>query len=506
MSIVKSFLEKGILISPEVIKDPLLLEKLSQIDDELLEQDVVIDKAFLSKAGLLSEPSSLGEDASKEATKETSNIKVLFSYNKPPGKISVNDFVVYFNKRFEALTSFLRQRKELQSVISISRVKTKRNSKDRVTTAGLVFDKSLTKTGKIVIKLEDTTGIIPVIVSDKYKEAYDMAKDLVLDEAIGVEGVCFSDALFANKIFIPDIPLTKELKKGPKEEYLALIGDPHFGSKKFLKKEFEDFIKWLNQEKGSPEQKEIASKVKYIIIIGDLVEGVGVYPNQEKDLEIKDIREQYKQFAEYLEQIPKHITIFACPGNHDAGRIAEPQPPLLHDFTKALQQIPNLMLLSSPSMINIGATKDFLGFDILLYHGYSLIYYSDHVESIRSSGGQKRPDLIMKFLLQKRHLAPTHTSNRYVPDADADPLIINKIPDFFITGHIHRVSVSNYKNVTLINASCWTGITEDQEKRGLENQPAKVPIINLKTREVKVINFLKSESEKPRPEESPKII
>lgn len=112
----------------------------------------------------------------------------------------------------------------------------------------------------------------------------------------------------------------------------------------------------------------------------------------------------------------------------------------------------------------------------------------------------------MKFLLQKRHLAPTHTSNRYVPDADADPLIINKIPDFFITGHIHRVSVSNYKNVTLINASCWTGITEDQEKRGLENQPAKVPIINLKTREVKVINFLKSESEKPRPEESPKII
>jgi len=273
-----------------------------------------------------------------------------------------------------------------------------------------------------------------------------------------------------------------------------------------LKKEFEDFIKWLNQEKGSPEQKEIASKVKYIIIIGDLVEGVGVYPNQEKDLEIKDIREQYKQFAEYLEQIPKHITIFACPGNHDAGRIAEPQPPLLHDFTKALQQIPNLMLLSSPSMINIGATKDFLGFDILLYHGYSLIYYSDHVESIRSSGGQKRPDLIMKFLLQKRHLAPTHTSNRYVPDADADPLIINKIPDFFITGHIHRVSVSNYKNVTLINASCWTGITEDQEKRGLENQPAKVPIINLKTREVKVINFLKSESEKPRPEESPKII
>jgi DNA polymerase II large subunit len=99
----------------------------------------------------------------------------------------------------------------------------------------------------------------------------------------------------------------------------------------------------------------------------------------------------------------------------------------------------------------------------------------------------------MKFLLQMRHLAPTHTSNLYTPDADIDPLVINKIPDFFITGHIHRVSVSNYKNITLINCSCWTDITEDQEKRGLQPQPARVPLVNLQTREIKVINFFKEE-------------
>ena len=125
----------------------------------------------------------------------------------------------------------------------------------------------------------------------------------------------------------------------------------------------------------------------------------------------------------------------------------------------------------------------------------SLIYYANNIESIRNAGGQKRPDLIMQALLKKRHLAPSHTSNLYVPDTESDPLVIENIPDFFITGHIHRVSVANYKNITLINGSCWTDITEDQEKRGLAPQPAKIPIINLKTREVKIINFFKKKTD-----------
>ena len=119
-----------------------------------------------------------------------------------------------------------------------------------------------------------------------------------------------------------------------------------------------------------------------------------------------------------------------------------------------------------------------------------MIYYADNIDSIRSKGGQKRADLIMKSLLQKRHLAPTHTSNLYIPDSEEDPLVISTIPDFFITGHIHRVSVTNFRNITMANCSCWTAITEDQEKRGILPQPAKVPVINLKTRDVKIINFL----------------
>ncbi len=143
--------------------------------------------------------------------------------------------------------------------------------------------------------------------------------------------------------------------------------------------------------------------------------------------------------------------------------------------------------------MNIGAKEGFPGFDVMLYHGMSLIYYAMNVPSIRAAGGMKRTDLILKYLMQRRHLSPSYGASQFVPCIDKDPLIIQKVPDFLVTGHIHRLSVSNYRNVTLINAGCWNGATEDQEKRGIEPQPAKLPIINLKTRQVHLMNFLKSD-------------
>jgi DNA polymerase II small subunit len=471
-----SLLEKGILVSPEVFEDQSLSEKLSLLTDRDLDEAMILDRAFLEK----------------KFPKE--NFKVTFSYNKKPKKLGVVDFVSYFNKRFEALSGFLRQRQEFQRTISINRLKAK-TEREGVSLIGLVFEKAVTKKNSIILTLEDPTGTINVIVRPDKAELYAVAKDIVLDELIGVEGFFSGDCVFANQIFSPEVPSLKELKKGPVEEYVICLGDLHFGSNVFLKQEFEDFIEWINQKKGSDEQREIASKTKYLLITGDLVEGVGVYPGQEKDLAIKDIKSQYDLFTGYLKRIPPHITIFICPGNHDAGRISEPQPPIFHKYAESLQLLPNIRMISNPGMINIGAGEYFPGFDFLIYHGYSLIYYADHVDSIRAKGGQKRPDLIMKFLLQKRHLAPTHTSNLYIPDRDEDPMVINKIPDFFVTGHIHRMSVNSYKNITLLNCSCWTAITEDQEKRGLQPQPAKVAAINLKSREIKVINFMKETKE-----------
>jgi len=501
MNIIQSFLEKGILISPKIAENPFLIAQLSKLSEKDLENVLFLDQSFLQEHNLFAETNSKTELPPQPSAQEEKgtgknskgNVKITFSYDKEPGKISVSDFVAHFNRRFEMLSSLLRQRQELQKVTSINRLQGK-SSRENVAVMGLVYNKSITKNNNTLITLEDPTGKIKVLISDKKKELFETAKEVVLDELIGVEGVIAGQFILANQLFLPDVPLIKELKKSPEEEYIALIGDPHFGSKVFLKKEFDEFIEWINQKKGSPEQKEIASKTKYLIIIGDLVEGVGVYPNQEEDLEIKDIQEQYERFADYLKKIPLHITIIICPGNHDIGRLSEPQPPLLHKYAESLK-LPNVILLSNPASINIGAIDNFQGFDVLLYHGYSLIYYANNVDTIRHRGGQKRPDLLMKLLLQMRHLAPTHTSNLYTPDASFDPLVISKIPDLFITGHIHRVSVSNYKNITLLNCSCWSDITEDQEKRGLQPQPARVSLVNLKTREVKVINFFREEKQ-----------
>ena len=418
----------------------------------------------------------------------SSPVRVLSSYNKPSKKRTYDDFVAYFRHRFAAISAILRQHQELLGVTSISRIQAKRES-EKVAIIGMIVEKNLTKNKNIVLRVEDTTGEIVVIVSNTKPELLEQAHDLVLDETIGILGRGGGKTIFADRIVLPDVPLANELKKAKEEQYLVIVGDVHIGGKAFLKKEFETMLGWLDGHHGTPEQRAVAKNVRYLIFTGDLVEGVGVYPGQEADLEVKDITKQYEEFTSYARRIPQHIQIIICPGNHDAGRIAEPQPPLYRDFAKAVYDLPNVTIISSPGMINIASTTTFSGFNILLYHGYSLIYYAENVKSIRNAGGQKATDRIMRFLLQRRHLAPTHGSNLYIPDNEEDPLVISKVPDFFITGHIHRVATAQYRNVTLINASCWTEITEDQEKRGLEPQPGRLPVVNLRTREIKVMNF-----------------
>ena len=310
MNTIASLLEKGILVSPEIVNDPLLIEKLARVDENLLKGTTFIDKSVLNSFSTQSAVSPGIQAESQKGENIPANVKVLFSYNKEPGKIVVNDFVAYFNRRFEALSSILRQRQEMQKVTSINRIKN-RTVRESVTLMGLVYNTTITKNNNIMLTLEDPSGKVNVLVSDKKKELFNTAKEVVLDELIGVEGIAGGNFVMANQIFIPDVPLIKELKKSPEEGYLALIGDPHFGSKAFLKKEFDDFIEWINGRKGSEEQKEIASKVKYLVIIGDLVEGVGIYPGQEQDLEINDIKEQYDSFADYLKKIPSNISIVA---------------------------------------------------------------------------------------------------------------------------------------------------------------------------------------------------
>ena len=428
------------------------------------------------------------EDESNEEEEQSKAVSVSFSYSEEPHKREVRDFVSYFNVRFRALSTILMSRPELRGATSIKNIAAK-GDRASVSVIGIVVAKRQTKNQNIMVTLEDPTGTTNVLINKNKPELYDDANTLVLDEVVGVAGVSGENIVFANSLLWPDT-INKKLAKSEEPGHAIFLSDLHVGSSYFLPDAFKRFLSWINLESGSEEQKSIARDVKYMFIAGDLVDGVGIYPNQDEELSIKDIYGQYEEVAKLLAQVPKHIPIIICPGNHDAMRIAEPQPALYEDFAKGMAALPNVTLVSNPSLITIHQTPTFAGFRVLLYHGYSFDYYVAAVDSIRNNGGYDRADLVMKFLLKRRHLAPTHTSTLYLPTKDEDHLVISKVPDFLVSGHIHKSAVSQYHSTTLICGSCWQSTTPFQEKVGHHPEPGRIPVVNLQTREVKILKFV----------------
>ncbi|MFH1917158.1 MAG: metallophosphoesterase [Nanoarchaeota archaeon] len=502
---VHELLEKGLLLSPDSVSSFDASQIATHVSDDMLvvNDDVIaltqdhrltdwraFESALFEEETLKNGAyASFLEEARKEQ-KDKGRVKVIWSEDEKPKKITVDDFVAYFNKRFELIGGLLKGREELSGARAIARVVSK-TARETVTIIGCVIDKAETKNKNFILTVEDQSGKMNVLVTPQKSEAYALAKDIVLDDILGIIGMSGNRIIFADSIVLPNIPHGREMKKAPDDAYAVFTGDIHIGSTAFLEEDFQRFISWIRGTSGTAKQREIAKKTKYLFLVGDLVDGIGVYPGQEEELTIFEIKKQYEKLAEHLRKIPSHIQIIICPGNHDAGRISEPQLPLYTDFASDLWAFPNVCMVSNPSYVNIHASENFSGIDVLLYHGFSFPYYADNVPSIKNAGGIKRPDLIMRFLLQRRHLAPTHTSNMYIPFAHKDPLVISRIPDLFVSGHIHGIAVASYRGVTLINSSCWTKITEYQEKRGIRPQPGRVPVVNLQTREVKVLNFLK---------------
>ncbi len=413
--------------------------------------------------------------------------EILLNHNPEPTKKEVKDFVDYFSDRYSRIKQMLVHRSELEALASIRNV-TRKKDRESVAIVGMVSDISETKNGNIILELEDPTGTVRVIVSKAKPDVFSQARAVVYDEVVGVNGFSNGEVIFATSLVFPDIPLVKEVSKAQKESYALFLGDIHIGSKYFMEPQFDKVVRWIRGEYGTDAQRRMAEKIEYIFLMGDNVEGVGIYPNQVYDLEVKDIYEQYRRFEDYVLTLPKNRRIYILPGNHDAARLSEPQPPLSPMFFRKLYDEDHIEFLSSPSYVRIGKDGTFPGFVVLLYHGYSFPYYAEHVADIRSAGGLERVDRIMQFLMQKRHLAPSHTSTLYVPGKE-DNLVISPVPDIFASGHVHRTTVSSYRSVILINASCWIEETDYQRKVGLKPQPAKAIAVGLHDRQVRILNF-----------------
>jgi len=517
--ILKFCVERGLLLDPEVLKlfsdttdeesIKFIIEKIRThtqkriITKELFEKNKEqVSEFFLElpkenqeklerlriKLGLqieISKESALIANSPVKAPifgeeRADSFVKVLSKTPSFRKKIEINDFVKNLRSRFQEIKEILQEHSELEGLISINKLS---NVRQKVSIIGIVSDKRATKNNNLILEVEDLTGKIKILVNQNKPELYSKAEEISLDSVVGFTGFGDREIFFVNNIVFPEAAIS-ERKKSPFDESALFICDMHYGSKLFLEESFMKFVDYLNGKQGKASEVE---RIKYLFLVGDIVAGVGVYPGQKKDLKIEDLETQFQGLAELLSKIRRGIRIIISPGNHDGVRLMEPQPILDEKYAWPLYNMKNVTLTGNPSYVNIGAGKNFSGFDILTYHGSSFPFYANTIPSLIEKS-LNEPDKIMAYLLKNRHLAPTYTSIQVCP-SEKDEMVIKRIPDIFVSGHIHKCKISYYNNILILSGSGWEEETEYQKRKGIQIDFCKVPMVNLKTRAVKILDF-----------------
>ncbi|MFP3908483.1 MAG: DNA-directed DNA polymerase II small subunit [Archaeoglobaceae archaeon] len=367
---------------------------------------------------------------------------------------NVDDFVMYFNSRYDKISKIIRQRLPPVEIASIKKLKS-----ERVKVIGLITGLRESMNGNIVIELEDKTGRINVIATGNLKEE---AQELMGDEIIGVEGFLRGQNMIAERLIHPEVPMNGN-KNINKDFNMLFISDTHFGSNTFIQDEWDTFVKWLNCEIGNDKSVRLAESIKYIVIAGDIVDGVGIYPGQDKELDIVDIYEQYEEAARQIEKMPD-VKIIISPGNHDAVRQAEPQPALPSEIADMFPN--NVMHVGNPSLLDVEGIK------LLIYHGRSI---DDIVPKLQRMN-YSTPHQCMTEMLKRRHLAPVYGNRALIAPEKEDHLVIDEIPDILHCGHVHTYGTTFYKGTFLVNSSCWQAQTEFQKKMNLNPIPGNATV------------------------------
>jgi len=102
----------------------------------------------------------------------------------------------------------------------------------------------------------------------------------------------------------------------------------------------------------------------------------------------------------------------------------------------------------------------------------------------------QRPVEIMEYQLRIRHLAPEYGKMTPIGPEQQDWLVVDRVPDVFQSGHIHVSGSGVYRGTCIVNSGAWQGQTEYQKRMGLEPRPGLLPVVNLQTLQVQMLNFL----------------
>jgi DNA polymerase II small subunit len=380
------------------------------------------------------------------------------------------DFVSVFRDRYERLSKKLRGRVNHRPTNALESMP----GGSEAAIVGMVSDIRSTASGHWLVELEDTNGTFPCLVM-KDRDIADLVQELLYDEVIAVEGTLADDGgiLFVDAMHFPDVPRTYEPSTADRHVEAALISDVHVGSQEFMADAWHRFADWLHTEE--------ASSVEYLLIAGDMVEGVGVYPDQDEELDVVDIYDQYRTFSEYLKEVPGDVEIIMIPGNHDAVRLAEPQP----GFDEELRDIMtahDARITSNPSTVTVE------GVSVLMYHGVSLDEVIAELPDEKATYDD--PHKPMYQLLKKRHVAPQYGGHTRLAPEEKDYLIIDEVPDIFHTGHVHKLGYGKYHNVLAINSGCWQAQTAFQKSVNIDPDAGFAPVVDLQTLDLTVRKFV----------------
>ena len=481
--------------------DPItLINKALQRIEELEEKPIFIDKGFLETMLKPAETKREEPEQSQDTNSQTplqpvvegksvfhpyakeveANINVL---EDPTGKLSSNgtieDYLQYFQDRFKRVERLLRQRIDVKAASPISEA-LKSPPKTKLKIICMITEKRESKRNTILTVEDLQTSATVLVTHNAREELHRKAQRLLPDQVVCIGVVKTRSKLFlAEDIIFPEVG-QKPHHKAAAPVYAVLTSDMHVGSIKFHKDSFDRFVSWLNGKYGNNKMKEIAGHIKYLLVAGDIVDGVGVYPNQINELEIKDVHKQYDLASQLFEQIPDYIEIIVSPGNHDSPRKALPQPAIAGDFLKTLQKSGRVRSLGNPCVVSLHSVE------VLMYHGRSL----DDIIATVPGLDHNHPENAMKILLQSRHLSPLYGGKTMLSPENRDFLVIERVPDIFHAGHIHVTGCCNYRGVLVVNSGGWQEQTDYMQKLGLVPTPGKVPLVNLQTLELNVLSFV----------------
>ena len=454
-------LNKGFQIHPDAFKmlENVDVQKLEKIIKEIV-REKTRQKLFQISQNDLETYLGIKDDPSLQ-----SEIKVL---SDPTTKITTGEGVkgynALFSSRFNKLKRIIADRPESRMLKSIASVKTTK-SDDDFYVCGLVSQRN-TERNITKLVLEDSSGSFEGVVFDT--ELQKTAGTLLNDQFVMTRTSLGGNSGFIIKdIILPDIP-EHATNKSETEAYVVFLSDLHIGSKYFMEEEFAQFISWLS----SPDP--IARKIRFVLIGGDVVDGVGIYPNQDKELTSQTIEEQLNKTEELIDKIPKSVKIIIMPGNHDPGRRALPQPAIPEKYNSGLWNRENVVMVGNPAVVSLNGVK------VMMFHGQSI----DDIVKTTPGLSYDKPTNVMKHLLRARHLSPIYGSQTPIAPEMQDLLVIEEVPDIFHVGHVHRAQLDMYKGILLVNSGSWQKQTPFQASVGMTPNPGIAIMVNLKTFQV----------------------